>query len=46
MIGEPPLPGTGDAKTTLILSSEVTVESDTGVSDGLSGTEAFVMKPT
>ncbi len=46
MIGEPPLVGTGLAKSTLILESEVTVASVVGMSKGLSGTEALVIKPT
>jgi hypothetical protein len=46
MIGEPPLPGTGEAKSTLILSSDVTDESEIGISSGLSGTDALVINPT
>ncbi len=46
IIAEPPLQGTGLAKFSFILESDVISASEIGESVGFEGTEALVMKPT
>jgi len=43
-MGEPPLSGFGSAKETFMVSSDVTSESEMGLSTGLKGTEANSIK--